>query len=370
MSFASVQSVHDIPNPMLSSDAPARVLFVDDEEVIRELMRLKLLHRGVSCEVAANVAEAKSWLQRQTFDAVISDLWMPQATGLDLAEYMSRLFPYVPLVLMTGAGEVRTAVQAMKVGADDYLQKPIDDEQMMFSLKRAMHMRSMRRRLDEHQAHLERTVATRTAELQCALSELQQTWDATLEALGSALDYRDHETQGHSRRVAELSTQIAQALGIRGDLLKCIYQGAYLHDVGKIAIPDSILRKPGPLTPEERQIMQSHVELGYQIIKPIPFLKCAADIILAHHERFDGTGYPNGLAGEEIPIGARIFAVADTFDAMTSDRPYRKAGNQAAARAEILRCAGTQFDPVVASAFLNLPARALPEPSLDIPRTN
>jgi putative nucleotidyltransferase with HDIG domain len=335
---------------------------VDDEEAVRELVRLRLESRGFVCHTSGNVADAQAKLGGRSFDAVLSDLWMPKQNGIDLASYMNRFYPYVPLVLMTGAGEVATAVQALKAGADDYLQKPLDEEQMLFSLRRAMENRGMRRQLDEYQAHLEKMVTERTAQLQGALQELNKTWDATLEALGSALDYRDHETQGHSRRVAEISVQIATALGLSSDEKKFIYQGAYLHDVGKIAIPDSILRKPGPLTSEERLIMQSHVELGYQIVKPIPFLRCAANIILAHHERFDGTGYPNRLRGEEIPIGARIFAVADTFDAMTSDRPYRRAGDQAAARKEIQCCMGTQFDPVVARAFLALPAGSLARP--------
>jgi putative nucleotidyltransferase with HDIG domain len=349
-------------HPNLAGQSANRVLIVDDEEMLREAVRLKLQKYGYCCEGVGSVEEAQSKLQNTAFDAVLCDLWMPGRTGLELAQHMSQLYPYLPIVLMTGTGEVRTAVQSMHAGVDDFLQKPVGDEQLILSLQRALERRMMRRQLDQYQAHLEMEVNARTTELQVALSELQKTWDATLEALGSALDYRDHESLDHSKRVAEFSLALSQSLGISGSMLKCVYQGAYLHDIGKIAIPDSILLKPGRLTPDELAIMQSHVEIGYQMIKPIPFLTCAADIILAHHEKFDGSGYPNGLRGEEIPIGARIFAVADAFDAMTSHRPYRTARSAEAAAEEIQRCSGTHFDPVVAQAFLQLPLSSLCPP--------
>jgi putative nucleotidyltransferase with HDIG domain len=187
------------------------------------------------------------------------------------------------------------------------------------------------------------------------LQDLEQSYDYTLEALGGALDAKDAETEGHCQRVTAFTITIAKAMGVDKATMRQIARGAFLHDIGKMGIPDSILRKPGPLTTEEREIMRRHCEIGYSVLERIPFLKEAAEIVLAHQECFNGSGYPRGLRGEQIPIGARIFAVADTLDAMISDRPYRKALPISAAREEIRRHAGTQFDPQVVQVFLSMP---------------
>src|SRR6266404_4884442 len=176
-----------------------------------------------------------------------------------------------------------------------------------------------------------------------------------LEALGGALDLKDAETEGHSKRVTAYTIAIAKAIKVDPGLLPQIARAAFLHDIGKMAIPDMILRKPGPLTPEEREVMRTHCEIGFNMVTRIPFLREAAEIVLSHQEYFDGTGYPRGLRGEQIPLGARIFAVADALDAMISDRPYRKALPISHAREEIQRCSGTQFDPTVVEVFLAMP---------------
>ena len=200
-------------------------------------------------------------------------------------------------------------------------------------------------------------MAERTQQLSIALQDLEQSYDYTLEALGGALDAKDAETEGHCQRVTAFTITIAKAMGVDKGLLRQIARGAFLHDIGKMGIPDDILRKPGPLTAEEREIMRRHCEIGYSVLERIPFLKEAAEIVLAHQEFYDGTGYPRGLKGEEIPLGARIFAVADTLDAMISDRPYRKALPVSAARDEIQRFSGRQFDPRVVEVFLAKPER-------------
>jgi len=173
--------------------------------------------------------------------------------------------------------------------------------------------------------------------------------------LGDALDLKDAETEGHSKRVTAFTIAIARAMGLPAEEVETIAHGAFLHDFGKMAIRDSVLRKPGPLDPDEVQEMQRHCELGYQMVKKIPFLKDAAEIVYSHQERWDGTGYPLGLKGEEIPLGARIFAIADTLDAITSDRPYRSARSYQAAREEIELWSGRQFDPVIVKVFLRMP---------------
>jgi putative nucleotidyltransferase with HDIG domain len=190
--------------------------------------------------------------------------------------------------------------------------------------------------------------------LRKALADLERSYDITLEALGDALDLKDAETEGHSKRVTAFTIAIARAMELPQDRVRVMARGAFLHDVGKMAIPDAILRKPGRLSDAEQAIMREHAYLGYQILRKIPFLGEAADIVYSHQECYDGSGYPRGLKGEQIPLGARIFAVADTFDAMTSDRPYRAAQSISSGRREIERNAGKQFDPAVVKVFLNI----------------
>jgi putative nucleotidyltransferase with HDIG domain len=209
--------------------------------------------------------------------------------------------------------------------------------------------------LENYRHHLEEMVDQRTKQLKAAMRRIELTYDETLEALAAALDLRDNDTAGHSRRVTLYSLEIAKRLNFSSDDLKQLERGAYLHDIGKIGIPDSILLKPGKLTAEETVIMQTHVRTGYELMSRVAFLSSAAQIVLTHQEYFDGTGYPQGLAGEEIPLGARIFAISDTMDAMMSDRPYRRGRPYSVARAEIERESGKQFDPRVVAVFLSIP---------------
>jgi putative nucleotidyltransferase with HDIG domain len=187
------------------------------------------------------------------------------------------------------------------------------------------------------------------------MTELERSYDITLEALGDALDLKDAETEGHSKRVTAFTIALARAMGLPAERIRVIARGAFLHDIGKMAIPDAILRKPGKLTPQETEIMREHCARGYQMLKKIPFLSEAAEIVYSHQERYDGTGYPRGLKGDAIPMGARLFAIADTLDAITSDRPYRAAQSIEAARKEIALFSGTQFDPNIVSVFLRMP---------------
>lgn len=331
-----------------------RVLVVDDEEPMRKMIQLRLAKRGLFCETAADITDATQQLASGQFDVVLSDLNMPGGTGLDLASWMTREKPGTPLVLVTGANEVRLATRALKSGVSDYIVKPFEIEELLRSLNAAVEEKRNARHAEERQSRLEKVVAGQTEEIGRVIAELRSTHEATLDALGLALESRDYETQGHSRRVANLTRAIAQEIGISLYEIDMITYGSYLHDIGKIGIADAVLRKPGPLTPEEQASMRTHVELGHRMVSSIPFLRPAAEIVLCHHEAFDGSGYPRGLKGEEIPIGARIFAVADTADAITSDRPYRKARPLAAAKLEIQRCSGTQFDPRVVQAFMKI----------------
>lgn len=216
-------------------------------------------------------------------------------------------------------------------------------------------LRKAVRDLDGYRCHLEEMVEQRTGQVRDALKRIEVTYDDTLDALGAALDLRDNETAGHSRRVTRFCLEIARGMGYKEADLKPLERGSYLHDIGKIGIPDSVLLKPGALDANERRVMESHVRIGHKLVKHISFLADSAELVLCHQERFDGTGYPRGLKGSEIPLDARIFSVADTLDAMTSDRPYRAALQFSVARAEIVRGSGTQFDPDVVAAFLATP---------------
>jgi response regulator RpfG family c-di-GMP phosphodiesterase len=290
-------------------------------------------------------------LEKTSFQAVISDLRMGATSGFELLQEVRAHFPNLAFLMATGVDDVRVGVQAMKLGADDYLLKPFDIDVVLASLQRALERKQLEQELENYRRHLEEMVSQRTQELQAAMTELEHSHSATLEALGSAIDLRDGPTAGHSRRVLLYSVKIAEAIGGMEDHLKTLGMGAWLHDIGKLAIPDGILLKPGALNEQERQIMQRHVALGYDLVKGIPFLADAAEIILAHHERHDGSGYPRGLRGKDIPMFARIFAVADSFDAMTSDRPYRSALPAHTARSVIDAGRGELFDPEIVDAF-------------------
>ncbi len=340
---------------MAAEEAKPRILLVDDESAVWQLLGEKLGRSGFAWHGCSSAEEALACLEREQFDAVLSDLKMPGMSGLGLLAEMQKRYPHVAFVMATGEDDIRVAVEAMKHGSDDYLVKPFHLDAAVESVRRAIRRRNLEAELEKYRQQLEEMVEERTRQLQVAMKRIERAYDDTLEALGAALDLRDTETAGHSRRVSLYCLEIARAIGCTREQLKTIVRGAYLHDIGKIGIPDSILLKQGKLTPEEMTIMQTHVRIGYELLSRIPFLSPAAEIVLAHQERYDGTGYPQGLLGEEIPLGARIFAIADTLDAMTSDRPYRQALPFKAARDEIIRESGKQFDPDVVRVFLSLP---------------
>jgi len=319
------------------------------------MLAVMLTQGGVKCSHVSTPEEALDKLQNESFDAVISDLRMGPTSGMDLLEKLQSGYPHVAFLMATGVADVRVGVQAMKQGADDYLLKPFDMDVVLASLGRALQKKQLEREVQNYRRHLESMVAERTQQLEIAMSQLERSYSATLEALGSAIDLRDSATAGHARRVLWYSIKLANTLGGLEDQLKNIAMGACLHDIGKLATPDGILLKPGALNDQERCVMQRHVVIGYELVKGIPFLAEASELILTHHERWDGSGYPRGLRGDEIPISARIFAVADTLDAITSDRPYRAALPFSAAREVMASESGKLFDCVVAGAFLSIP---------------
>jgi len=341
---------------MLPRRSPIRVLVVDDELAACRLLSVLLGPPDYYCAMASNGQEALLTLQREPFDAVISDLQMPGMSGIELLSEVRRRHLHVAFLVTTGVDDVDVGVAAMRSGADDYLVKPLLESVVVASLGRALHKQRLEQQVENYRQHLEEMVVERTAQLQTALQQVEGSYEDTLRALGAAIDLRDRETGGHSQRVCRYSLEIARAMGWSDQQLGSLARGAYLHDIGKLGVPDHILLKPGPLTADERTLMQQHVQIGFELVKGIPFLVDAAEIVLTHHERHDGSGYPRGLKAEEIPPGARIFAVADSFDAITSDRPYRRASPFDAGRETIRREADRLFHPEIASVFSSIPA--------------
>lgn len=332
-----------------------QILVVDDEEAIREVVSTMLESKGYRCTAVSNGRAAQEQVKRVTPDLVLSDMIMPEMDGIKLLDWLREYDPEVPVIMVTAIHDISTALEAIRRGAYDYILKPFEKDQLFLGVGRALQHRRLVAENRSYQLKLEQQVEERTAQLSNALAQLEQSYDDTLEALGSALDLKDAETEGHCQRVTAFTISIAKAMPVPNHYLPILARAAFLHDIGKMAIPDGILRKPGPLTDEEKQIMRKHCEIGYNMLIRIPFLQDAAEIVLAHQEFYDGTGYPRGLKGDQIPLGARIFTIADSLDAMISDRPYRRALPMSHAREEIRRCSGTQFDPKVVEVFATIP---------------
>ena len=335
---------------------PDRILVVDDEEPIREIVASMLGTAGYTCKQAGSGMEALAVLNSgEDFELMLSDLMMADLDGIGLLERTKEKYPDMPVVMVTAVHDISVALAAIRNGAYDYLLKPFEREQLLNTVSRALENRRLKVENRNYQTNLESLVLERTKQWQTAMQNLERSYDITLEALGDALDLKDAETEGHSRRVTLFTIAIAQALGLPREQITIIARGAFLHDIGKMAIPDKILNKPGKLEPDEMLIMKEHAYHGYQIVKKIPFLAEVAEIVYSHQEWFNGEGYPRHLRGEEIPLGARIFSVADTFDAITVDRPYRPAQSAQAARTEIEKFSGRQFDPEIVKVFLEMP---------------
>ncbi len=335
-----------------------KVLVVDDEESVSGLVCALLEHSGYVAVCATRPEEALQRLaESKDFDLVLSDVMMAEADGFGLLDRIGMDHPGMPVVMVTAVHDIHVATNAFRRGAIDYLLKPFGKTQLLSVVERAVEYGRLKKQNAIYRQSLEEMVQARTERLRETMRDLERSYDITLEAMGDALDLRDAETEGHSKRVTAYTTALAREIGMNADDLRTIARGAFLHDIGKIATPDSVLLKPGKLDPAETTIMREHCNQGYAIVSKIPFLREASEIVLAHQESFDGGGYPRGLKGDGIPLGARIFAIADTLDAITSDRPYRKGASFEDAREEIRRCAGRQFDPVIVDVFMSVPTQ-------------
>ncbi len=327
-----------------------RILVVDDEPEIREVL-CELLSGDYECLVAASAEEALERLRGERFDLVISDIMMSGMSGLEMVPHVRARSPETVVLMISGVQTIESAIKTLRVGAFDYIMKPFDLRQVEVAVRRALEHHKLLRDKQLYENHLEELVKQRTAELDVALDSLEIAYRSTLKALVAALETRDAETHGHSERVVSFSLRLARECGLDEEQLKELEFGALLHDIGKIGVPDAILRKPAKLTDDEWIKMREHPFHGQQILRNIEFLEGAGRVVGQHHEKWDGTGYPLGLRGKEIDIKARIFSVADAFDAITSDRVYRAGQSYEAAAVEIEKFSDRQFDPKVVEAF-------------------
>jgi cyclic di-GMP phosphodiesterase len=331
-------------------DEKANILIIDDEPEITGLL-FNLLREDYECSRAGSAEDGLALLYAKEFDLVLTDIQMGGMSGL---EFVSKLIDHAPdtvVIMISGLHTIETAITAMRVGAFDYITKPFDLLHVEAAVRRALDHRRLRQAKRHYENYLEELVRQRTQEVKQALASLKATYRSTLRALTTALDTRDSETHGHSERVVRFSLRLGRELGLDSAEMTALEYGSLLHDIGKVGVPDAILRKPAGLTEDEWSQMRLHPLHGKQILKGVEFLEGASLVVEQHHEKWDGSGYPQGLAGEQIDLKARIFAVADTFDAIMSNRVYRKGNTYEEAVAELRRCAGTQFDPAVVAAF-------------------
>ena len=332
----------------------SRILIVDDEPEITAILH-DLFAGEHDCTTSGSAEEALNQLASNDFELVVSDITMPGMSGLEMIPHVRRIAPNTVVVMISGVQTVESAIGALRLGAFDYVMKPFDLRQVEAVVKRALEHQDLIVAKQRYEDHLEELVEQRTSELDNALNSLEDAYRSTLKALTAALETRDLETHGHSERVVTYSLRLGREYGLDSRRMKALEFGSLLHDIGKIGVPDLILRKPAKLTEEEWMLMREHPTHGQQILRGIQFLEGAACVVAQHHEKWDGSGYPLGLSGEDIDLCARIFSVADAFDAITSDRVYRKGKSYELAAQELEDWAGKQFDPKVVEAFHRVP---------------
>ncbi|HEV2756305.1 MAG TPA: HD domain-containing phosphohydrolase [Actinomycetota bacterium] len=340
----------------------AAVLLVDDEESFRAMLGRLLERAGYSCSAAADAPQARDALRHRSFDLVLADVDMPGTSGLDLAREIRTDYPDTAVVMVTGIDDTRVARAALELGAYGYVVKPFEANEILVEVASALRRRALEIENRAHRERLELMVRERTGELWSAIGklevagkELRLAQEDTVERLSIAAEFRDDETARHVQRMSRYSALLASRSGEDAERAELVRIASVMHDVGKIGIPDSILLKPGKLTPEERRIMEQHSEIGYRILSGSrsEVLSLAATIAWTHHERVDGTGYPRKLAGDAIPLEGRIAAIADVFDALTSHKVYKKAFPLGQAVDIMREGRGSHFDADLLDLFLD-----------------
>ena len=321
------------------------ILAVDDEEAIRTVLRTILESEGYLCDTAASADEAVSRLRENQYDVILTDIMMPGMSGIELLDLIRKRDDEIAVIMLTALNDIDVSIRALKSGAYDYITKPFRLDDVTISIEMALQKRALILENRDYQRNLEKKVLEQSRKIQSSFIK-------SIEALARTLEAKDPDTRDHSLRVTEYSVRTAEEMGLSPAEVENIRVAAALHDIGKIGISDTILDKDESLRQEEMEHIHRHPLIAAQILGPIDELKEIIELIKYHHENYDGTGYPEGLSGEDIPLGSRIIAVADAFDAITSTRPYRKAKTELFAVEEIKQNAGRQFDPDVITAFL------------------
>jgi response regulator RpfG family c-di-GMP phosphodiesterase len=335
-------------------ESEKNLLIIEQDETKRKILT-SFFSSKYNCDEADSLNAALELIRKKEYSVVLTAFTLSSLNGIDLIPHLQQLSPRTIPIFISGDEAAGNTVKAFRAGAFEVIQRPLELRKAESVVEKAFGKFEIRCLKDRYQYHLEELVAERTVELDKALEEIENSYRSTLKALVQALETRDFETHGHSERVVTFSLRLGYELGLEKGAMRDLELGALLHDIGKIGVPDAVLRKPAKLNEEEWEKMKLHPLHGQKILRNIPFLEGAARIVAQHHEKWDGTGYPYSMRGEDIDVGARIFAVVDAFDAMVSDRVYRKGRPYEDALEELERCAGTQFDPLIVEAFKVIP---------------
>jgi len=333
------------------------VLVVDDEEPIRNALRKFLRQQQFEVFTAGSADEALEQLRLHKVSLMLSDIRMPGTSGVDLVPHALEIEPDLAILMLTAVNDATSAALCMQRGAMDYLTKPIELADLGRAVQRSLKRREMLLENRHLNQWLKEEVTTRTAELQRERHRLERVSTATLEALVNALEAKDPYLRGHSARVADFSANIATELGLSEEDVDRVRMAGRLHDLGKIGTRDAVVNKEGPLTSDEFEHVKQHVIIGAQILAPLVHLGDVASIVKSHHERWDGTGYPDGLRGEDIPLGGRVIGAAEVYDALTTARPYQDKMTPEQAVARMAELSGTVVDPTVYDALVRIVGR-------------
>ena len=329
-----------------------RILIVDDEEMVCSLLARRLAKERYVCLTANNGKEALNHFYKDQFSLIISDIKMPEMDGVELLKQVKAMDPNMLVIMVTAYPELDLVVEAMRLGAYDFITKPVNLELVVHSVKKALEKKKLEQQVEAYHNNLEKLVEERTARLQQAYRTLKKAHLDSVKVLVEAIDAKDPYTRGHSDRVTRMSLKIAGQLEFNDERLESLEYGALLHDIGKIGIKDEVLQRAGSLSPHEYEYIQEHPLIGVKIVEGIDFFKDKIPIIRHHHEHYNGNGYPDGLKGEAIPLEARIIAVPDAFDAMTSSRLHREEMSLEEVLGELEQCRAKQFDPQILDIFL------------------